>query len=487
MLDNWTAAASTLDLPRGTPNDAATRELVSPIDGRVFAHVPEHGAREVDAAVARARAAFEDGRWSRRAPSERKAVLLKWADLVERDADAIARMDTLSMGMPRMLSTGFCVPWLVNALRFYGEAIDKIYDEIAPTGDPVLALVTREPAGVVGVVLPWNWPTGLAGWKLPPALAAGCSVVAKPDEKTPLSLLRVAELALEAGLPEGVLEIVTGGPVVGEALGRHPDVDVLTFTGSGEVGRMFQRYAGESNGKAVWLELGGKGPNIVFVDAPDIAAAAQASAFAIFMNSGQVCAAGSRLIVQRSIKDQVVETLSAVASSLAPADPRHPETVIGAMSSAGHLDRVASYLAFAHKEGATLALGGGRALEESGGSYLHPTILDNVTSKMRVAREEIFGPVVSVLTFDTPEEAIHIANDTAYGLSGGLWTRDLNTAIHVSRRLRMGAVSVNTYGDDAHSMLVPFGGYKQSGYGRDKSLHALDKYTQLKTTWIRLG
>ena len=484
MID-W-ADSATLAIPTGRPAEA-TRDLVSPIDGRVFATVPEHGASEVDAAVARARAAFEDGRWSRRTPTERKAVLLRWADLVERDADHIARLDTMAMGMPRMLSTGYCVPWLVNALRYYGEAIDKIMGEIAPTGDPVLAMVTREAAGVVGVVLPWNWPTGLAGWKLSPALAVGCSVVAKPDEKTPLSLLYVAELALQAGLPEGVLEIVTGGPVAGEALGRHPDVDVLTFTGSGEVGRRFQVYAGQSNGKPVWLELGGKGPNIVFADAPDLAAAAQASAFAIFMNSGQVCAAGSRLIVERRIKDQVLEIVSSIARSLVPADPRHPETVIGAMSSAGHLDRVTDYLAIAVAEGAHVAVGGGRAHEDTGGSYLHPTILDGVTPTMRVAREEIFGPVVSVLAFDTPEEAVQIANDTAYGLTGGLWTANLKTALTVSRQLRMGSVSVNTYGDDAHSMLVPFGGYKQSGYGRDKSLHALDKYTQIKTTWIKFS
>lgn len=484
-MTDWTDS-TTLSLPKGRSGEGE-RELVSPIDGRVFARVPEHGPREVDAAVARARAAFEDRRWAGRTPAERKAVLLRWAELVERDLDAIARLDTVAMGMPRMLSTGYCVRWFIDALRYYGEALDKITDEIAPTGDPVLAMVTREPVGVVGVVLPWNWPAGLAGWKLPPALATGCSVVAKPDEKTPLSLLRLAELALEAGLPEGVLEIITGGPVAGEALGRHPDVDVLTFTGSGEVGRMFQRYAGESNGKAVWLELGGKGPNIIFADAPDIAAAAQAAALAIFLNSGQVCAAGSRLIVHRSIKDQVVEIMGKMARDLAPADPRRSETIVGAMSSAGHLDRVVEYLGIAAAEGASLAVGGARALEETGGSYLQPTILDDVSPAMRVAQEEIFGPVVSVLTFDTPDEAVTIANGTPYGLAGGLWTRDLDTALEVSRRLRMGAVGINSFGEDAHSLLVPFGGYKRSGFGRDKSLHALDKYTHLKTTWIKLG
>lgn len=483
---DWTAAAASLSFPKGNGSGQA-RTLISPIDGAAFASIADHDAADLDAAVARARSAFEDGRWSRRTPSERKAVLLRWADLIEAEAEAIARMDTLAMGMPRMLSSGYCVRWMINALRFYGEAIDKIYDEVAPTGDPVLAFVTREPIGVVGVVLPWNWPIGLAGWKLGPALAVGCSVVAKPDEKTPLSLLRVAELALEAGLPEGVLEVVTGGPAIGEALGRHRDIDAVTFTGSGEVGKLFQRYAGESNMKSVWLECGGKGPNIIFPDAPDIAAAAQASAFAIFLNSGQVCAAGSRLIVHNSVRDQVTEILSGVASALVPADPRLAETAVGPMSSAGHLDRVAGYISIGREEGASVVVGGGRTLEESGGSYLQPTILAGVSPRMRIAQEEIFGPVVSILGFDTAEEAVAIANATAFGLAGGLWTRDLDTAVKVSRRLRMGAVSVNCYGDDAHSMLVPFGGYKQSGYGRDKSLHALDKYSQLKTTWIKLG
>ncbi|WP_313802193.1 aldehyde dehydrogenase family protein [Sphingobium sp.] len=485
-MTDWMAAAETLNLPQGRAG-SGRRSLTSPIDGEAFTEVADHDERDVDAAVSRARAAFEQGAWTGLTPTERKRVLLRWADLMERDRERIGQMDTLAMGMPRALSVNHGVQWFIDALRYYGEAIDKVQDEIAPTGDAVLAMVTREPVGVVGVVLPWNWPIGLAGWKLAPALAVGCSVVVKPDETTPLSLLHAAALGLEAGLPEGVLEVVLGGPRVGEALGRHGDVDVIAFTGSGEVGRSFQRYAGESNMKAVWLECGGKGPNIVFPDAPDIVAAAQASAFAIFLNSGQVCAAGSRLIVHHSIKDAVVEVLSGVAAALQPADPRVETTMMGTMSSARHLDRVADYIGIARDQGGRIVTGGERALVDTGGSYLQPTVIDGVSPDMRVAREEIFGPVLSVLTFDTVDEAVAIANGTAYGLAGGLWTSDLNTALNVSRRLRLGAVGVNSYGEDANSTLVPFGGYRQSGYGRDKSLHALDKYTQIKTTWIKLS
>jgi 4-(gamma-glutamylamino)butanal dehydrogenase len=484
---DWMAAPASVWQPR--PGNAAyeTRQLISPIDGAAFASVTDSSAADVDRAVSRARRVFEAGDWAGQTPTARKRILLRWADLVEAHRDELARLDTLCMGMPRFLARDFGVQWAIDALRYYGEAIDKLTDEIAPTGNPVLALVTREAAGVVGVVLPWNWPLGLAAWKLAPALAMGCSVVAKPDEKTPLSLIRLAELGYEAGLPENTLEIVTGGPAVGEAMGRHPDIDVITFTGSGEVGRLFQRYAGESNMKAVWLECGGKGPNIIFADAPDLAAAATSAAFGIFLNSGQVCAAGSRLIVHESVHQQVLDIIIGTAQGLPIADPREVDCMIGPMASAGHRDRVAALIASGQAEGAQLVTGGRPALSSSGGFYLEPTVLDQVAPAMRVAQQEIFGPVLSVLTFRDADEAVRLANGTAYGLAGGMWTRDLDTAIKVSRRLKLGSVSVNCYGDDAHSMLVPFGGVGQSGHGRDKSLHALEKYVSLKTTWIKVS
>jgi acyl-CoA reductase-like NAD-dependent aldehyde dehydrogenase len=461
-------------------------DCVSPIDGRSIASLTDTGSRGVDAAVAAARKSFDSGAWSEMAPRARKKVLLKLAALVEQHREELALLDTLCMGMPISISNGYCVQWAINALEWYGEAIDKLYDEVAPTDRSVLALVTKEPIGVVGAVLPWNWPMGLLGWKVPPALAAGNSVVLKPDEQTSLSALRFAELAQEAGLPDGVLNVVTGGPAVGEAIGRHPGIDVVGFTGSTEVGKLFMKYSAESNMKPVWTECGGKGPNIVFADAPDLAVAAQTAAFMIFLNTGQVCAAASRLIVEESAREQVLEIVKAVGETLAPADPLEAQTMLGPIAKASQLDRVLGYIDAGRKEGARLVTGGNRVRVESGGFFVEPTVFDGVRNDMRIAQEEIFGPVLSTITFRTPEEAVAIANASTYGLSGGIWTQNLSKAHTLARALRCGSVAVNTYADDAHDITVPFGGYKQSGFGRDKSLHALDKYTQLKTTWIKL-
>jgi acyl-CoA reductase-like NAD-dependent aldehyde dehydrogenase len=449
-------------------------DCVSPIDGRSIASLTDTGPRGVDAAVAAARRSFDSGAWSDMAPRDRKKVLLKVAALVEQHREELALLDTLCMGMPISISNGYCVQWLVNALEWYGEAIDKLYDEVAPTDRSVLALITKEPIGVVGAVLPWNWPMGLLGWKVPPALAAGNSVVLKPDEQTSLSALRFAELAQEAGLPEGVLNVVTGGPAVGEAIG------------STEVGKLFMKYSAESNMKPVWTECGGKGPNIVFADAPDLAVAAQTAAFMIFLNTGQVCAAASRLIVEESARDQVLEIIKAVGQQLAPADPLEAQTMLGPIAKASQLDRVLGYIDAGRKEGARLVAGGNRARIDSGGFFIEPTVFDGVRNDMRIAQEEIFGPVLSTITFRTPEEAVAIANASTYGLSGAIWTQNLGRAHTLARALKCGSVAVNAYSDDAHDMTVPFGGYKQSGFGRDKSLHALDKYTQLKTTWVKL-
>ena len=461
-------------------------DCVSPIDGKRIASLADVGARGVDAAVTAARKAFESGAWADMAPRARKKVMLKLAALVDQHREELALLDTLCMGMPISISNGYCVQWLINSLEWYGEAIDKLYDEVAPTDRSVLALITREPVGVVGAVLPWNWPMGLLGWKVPPALAAGNSVVLKPDEQTSLSALRFAALAQEAGLPEGVLNVVTGGPAVGEAIGRHPDIDVVGFTGSTEVGKLFMKYSAESNMKPVWTECGGKGPNIVFADAPDLAVAAQTAAFMIFLNTGQVCAAASRLIVEESAREQVLEVIKGVGQALAPADPLEAQTMLGPIAKASQLERVLGYIDTGRKEGARLVTGGGRARIESGGFFIEPTVFDGVRNDMRIAQEEIFGPVLSTITFRTPEEAIAIANASTYGLSGAIWTQNLSKAHTLARALRCGSVAVNAYSDDAHDITVPFGGYKQSGFGRDKSLHALDKYTQLKTTWVKL-
>jgi gamma-glutamyl-gamma-aminobutyraldehyde dehydrogenase/4-guanidinobutyraldehyde dehydrogenase/NAD-dependent aldehyde dehydrogenase len=491
---DWHARATTLPLPNqividGKLSGAAsgrTYEVVNPATAKVVAKLPDCGPEDVDRAVASARAAFESGVWRDLAPRERKKRLRKLAELIESHRDELALMDSICMGMPIAIAAGYCVQWAINCFEWYGEAIDKLYDEVAPTDKGVFATITREPIGVVGAVLPWNWPTGLLGWKVPPALATGNSVVLKPDEQTSLSALKIAQLALDAGIPPGVFNVVTGGPKVGEAIGRHMDIDVVGFTGSTEVGKYFLKYAAESNMKPVWTECGGKSPNIVFADAPDVAAAAQGAALAIFLNTGQICAAGSRLIVEESIRDQVLEIVSAVGTSLKPSDPLRGDTMLGPIAKASQLERVLSYITLGQKEGALLKLGGKRANAESGGFFVEPTVFDRVDNGMRIAQEEIFGPVLSTITFKSVEEAVALANKTTYGLASAVWTKDLSKAHKVSRAIRAGSVAVNCYADDAHDVVVPFGGYKQSGFGRDKSLHALDKYVQLKTTWMKL-
>lgn len=491
---DWHRLAKKISLPRqlvingghAVARSGRTFDVISPVDGGVVVSLPAGDGVDLDVAVAAARKAFESGVWAGMAPRERKKKVLRLAQLIDQHREELALMDTLCMGMPVAISNGYCVQWAINGFEWFGEAIDKIYDEVAPTDKSVLATITREPIGVVGAVLPWNWPCGLLGWKVPPALVAGNSIVLKPDEQTSLSALRIAELALEAGIPPGVFNVVTGGPVLGEAMGRHADIDVLGFTGSTEVGKLFLRYSAESNMKQVWLECGGKSPNIIFADAPDLEAAAQSAAFAIFLNTGQVCAAGSRLIVEESVRERVLSTIRTVAQQLAPADPLRADTMLGPMAKAAQLDRVMAYISAGQREGARLVCGGKRANTSSDGLYIEPTIFDGVINEMKIAQEEIFGPVLSTISFRSTEEAVAIANCTAYGLMSAVWTRDLSKAHTVARAIRAGSVCVNSYADDAHEVTVPFGGYKQSGFGRDKSLHALDKYTQLKTTWIKL-
>jgi 4-guanidinobutyraldehyde dehydrogenase / NAD-dependent aldehyde dehydrogenase len=469
--------------------DAASGETfdcVSPIDGRKLASVASANGTDVDAAVVAARAAFNKGSWSRMAPGRRKRVLLKFAELILKHTEELALLETLDMGKPIADSTRIDIPAAARCIAWFAEAIDKIYDEVAPTGPDALALVTREPVGVVGAIVPWNFPLLMASWKLGPALAAGNSVVLKPSEKSPLTAIRVAELASEAGLPEGVLNVLPGfGQTAGKALALHMDVDCIAFTGSTATGRLMLQYAGQSNLKRVWLECGGKSPNIIMADCADLDRAARAAAFAIFFNQGEMCSAGSRLIVQESVHDQVLEKIATIARTMQPGDPLDPKTTLGAIVDETQLNTVLRYIDSGKSEGARIALGGKRARESSGGFYVEPTVFDAVTPRMQIAREEIFGPVLATLTFRTVEEALAIANDVIYGLVAAVWTRDITTAHRVARALRAGTVYVNCY--DADDITVPFGGFKQSGNGRDKSLHAFDKYVELKTTWIDLS
>ena len=464
----------------------ATLAVTSPIDGRPFASIADGNAADIDRAVASARKVFEKGSWSRAAPTFRKKVLTKLAELVEKHADEFAVLGVRDNGTEIGMAYKAEPLSAAGTIRYYAEAIDKIYGEIAPTPDNVLGLIHKEPLGVVGVIVPWNFPLMIGAWKIAPALAAGNSIVVKPPEIASLTLLRLAELASEAGLPAGVLNVVTGrGAVTGEALGLHMDVDAIAFTGSGPVGRRLLEYSARSNLKRVFLELGGKSPNIVFADAPDLKQAATVSANGIFRNSGQVCVAGSRLLVQSSIYDGFMDELLKATTRLKVGDPLDLASDIGAVSSAEQLDKNLGFVDRAAAEGARLVTGGERILTETGGSYMAPTIFENVTRDMQLAREEVFGPVLGVMRFDTEEEAMSLANSTVYGLASAVWTANLSTAHRMVRAIRAGVVHVNTYG--GADITVPLGGVKQSGFGRDKSLHALDKYTDLKTAWIALG
>ena len=487
---DWKSQAENLEIEgrafiNGRYQDALsgeTRKTMNPGNGQKLADVASCGVEDADNAVKVARTAFESGVWSSMAPADRKMVLVRWAELIQDHADEIALLESLDVGKPIADTTGVDVPSAVRTIRWSGEAIDKLYDEIPPTPADSLALVQRLPLGVVAAIVPWNFPLSTTAWKLAPSLATGNSVILKPASNTPLSALRIAGLASEAGLPDGVLQVLPGpGGSLGRHLSLHEDIDGLTFTGSTEIGKQLMQYSGESNLKRTFLELGGKSPNIVFADA-NLEKAASFAAIAVFYNGGQTCTAGTRLIVEEGIREKFVEMVVAKCQNWAPGDPLDPSTAMGPMIDSGQLKTVTDYVGIGQEEGATLVAGGKQVMQDSGGCYHEPTIFDGVNNTMRIAQEEIFGPVMSVIGFKDAEEAVRIANDSIYGLAGAVWSNNINTAHKVAAAVRVGTMGINNYfGGD---VTVPFGGFKQSGNGRDKSMHAFDDYTELKTTWI---
>ncbi|AXE31478.1 aldehyde dehydrogenase [Chromobacterium phragmitis] len=459
-------------------------DCVNPANGAKLAEVAHCGEADVEAAVKAARRAFESGVWSGLAPAKRAATLKRFGALINEHADELALLETLDVGKPIGDTTAVDLPNAAYCVEWFAEAIDKVGGEVAPVDPKLVGLVTREPVGVVAAVVPWNFPIMMASWKFGPALAAGNAVIVKPSEKSPLTAIRVAALAKQAGIPDGIFQVLPGAGDVGRLLALHMDVDCVAFTGSTAVGKLIAGYAAQSNLKRAWLELGGKSPNIILADCPDIPRAASAAAVGIFYNMGEVCTAGSRVLVHKDVKERFLEEFKKAAAGFFPGDPLDPATGMGAIVDEIQYRKVLNYIDKGLSEGANLLLGG-KAVHTDKGLFIEPTAFDCPSEDLTICREEIFGPVLSVITFSELDDAVRIANDTAYGLGAAVWTSNVSTAHQVARRLRAGTVWVNCY-DEGGDMNFPFGGYKQSGNGRDKSLHALEKYTELKSTLIKL-
>jgi gamma-glutamyl-gamma-aminobutyraldehyde dehydrogenase len=484
----YAAIAETITLPGNAFINGAFRPAASgktfvtlnPATGKVLTSVAACDTSDVDFAVSKAKEAFDDGRWHRLSPNERKTILLKFAKLLEENSHELAVLESLDSGKPVRECQTIDVPDTIHTIRWHAELIDKIYDSTAPVGANALALVVREPIGVVGCVLPWNFPLLMLAWKIGPALAAGCSVIVKPAEQTSLTTLRVAEIAYEAGVPAGVLNIVTGtGKDVGEPIGMHNDIAMVSFTGSTATGRRFLRYAADSNLKRIVLECGGKNPAVVMNDAEDLDLVAEQVVSGAFWNMGENCSATSRLLVHASVKDELLVRIGAYLRDWKMGDPLDPENRVGSLVSPEHFEKVKSYLDRAITEKLSVVHGG----QTDKSIFVEPTVIDGVSSESRLFQEEIFGPILSVTTFASISEAIALANDTPYGLAASVYTGSLRNAIKLSREIRAGVVTVNCFGEG--DATTPFGGFKESGFGgRDKSIFAHDQYTELKTIWI---
>ena len=461
-------------------------ESINPATGSILTNISACDESDVNYAVEVSRKAFNSGEWSNKHPSERKAVLLKLAQLIEENKTELAVLESLESGKPISECEITDLPETIVTIQWHAEAIDKMYDQISPANVDAVGLITREPLGVVGCVLPWNFPLMMLAWKIAPALAGGNSVIVKPAEQTSMTALRVAELATEAGIPKGVLNVLPGeGPDVGEPMGRHLDIDAISFTGSTEVGRLFLEFSGQSNLKKIILECGGKNPAVVLSDANNLDGVAEHVVYAALWNMGQNCTANSRLIVHKSLKDTLLEKVIEKMADWRTGDPLDPSNQLGAIISREQYDKILGYIEIAKEQGAVLVKGG-NAIESGKGMFIEPTLFTNVTPEMIIAQEEIFGPVFAMMVVDSDEKAIQLANETSYGLQASLFTSSVTKAHKYGRALQAGTVSVNCYGEGDIS--TPFGGYKLSGFGgRDNSLMAHDQYTETKTLWIDIS